>query len=131
ATQAGNALNSSVDTMVSEVKTQDKSANVTITTQTVTSGDGSTVSGYQDYTSAVAAIDKQNKDNLSKYESKKKDADAIVAKNLLIQKANEDGVAKAKADNEAIDKRNQAGQKAVDDENKAGQAAVDAHNKDQ
>ncbi|WP_153057054.1 hypothetical protein, partial [Streptococcus suis] len=29
ATQAGNALNSSVDTMVSEVKTQDKSASVT------------------------------------------------------------------------------------------------------
>ncbi|WP_153052882.1 hypothetical protein, partial [Streptococcus suis] len=67
ATQAGNALNSSVDTMVSEVKTQDKSASVTITTQTVTSGDGSTVSGYQDYTSAVTAIDKQNKDNLAEF----------------------------------------------------------------
>ncbi|HFR3901129.1 TPA: putative cross-wall-targeting lipoprotein signal domain-containing protein, partial [Streptococcus suis] len=131
ATQAGKALNSSVDSTASKIKDQDQSATVTITTQTVPSGDGSTVSGYQDYTSAVTAIDKQNKDNLSEYESKKKDADAIVAKNLLIQKANEDGVAKAKADNEAIDKRNQAGQKAVDDENKAGQAAVDAHNKDQ
>ncbi|AEJ25756.1 glucan-binding protein [Streptococcus equi subsp. zooepidemicus ATCC 35246] len=131
ATQAGKSLNSSVDTTVSEVKTQAKSANVTITTQTVPSGDGSTISGYQDYTSAVAAIDKQNKDNLAEYESKKKVADAIVAKNLQIQKENEAGLAKAKADNEAIDKRNQAGQKAVDDENKAGQAAVDAYNKDQ
>lgn len=131
ATQAGKDLNSSVDTMVSEVKTQDKFTNVTITTQTVSSGDGSTDSGYQDYLSSVTAIDKQNKDNLSEYESKKKDADAIVAKNLVTQKENEAGLAKAKADNEAIDKRNQVGQKAVDDENKTSQAAVDAYNKDQ
>lgn len=131
ATQAGKALNHSVDSTVSKIKGQDQSANVTVTTQTVPSGDGSTVSGYQDYTSAVTAIDKQNKNNLAEYESKKKAADAIVAKNLQIQKENEAGLAKAKADNEAIDKRNQAGQKAVDDENKAGQAAVDTYNKDQ
>ena len=119
ATQAGNILNSSVDTTVSEVKTQDKFADVTVTTQTVPSGDGSAISGYEAYMSSVAAIDKQNKDNLAEYESKKKVADAIVAKNLATQKENETGLAKAKADNEAIDKRNQAGQKAIDDENKA------------
>lgn len=131
ATKAGEALNSSVDTAVSEVKTQDKSANVTITTQTVSSGDGSTVSGYQDYRSSVTAIDKQNKDNLAEYKLKKNAADAIVTKNLATQKENEAGLAKAKADNEAITKRNQAGQQAIDDENKVGQAAVDIYNKNQ
>lgn len=131
ATKAGEALNSSVDTAVSEVKTQDKSANVTVTTQTVSSGDGSTVSGYQDYRSFVTAIDKQNKDNLAEYKLKKNAADAIVAKNLATQKENEAGLAKAKADNEAITKRNQAGQQAIDDENKVGQAAVDTYNKNQ
>lgn len=131
ATQAGKALNSSVDTTASEVKTQDKSANVTITTQTVPSGEGSTVSGYQDYTSAVAAIDKQNKASLADYITKKQAADAITAKNLAVQKENEAGLANAKAENEAITKRNQAGQKAIDDENKAGQAAVDTYNKNQ
>ncbi|HEX1351924.1 TPA: SspB-related isopeptide-forming adhesin [Streptococcus pneumoniae] len=131
ATQAGKALNSSVDTTASEVKTQDKSANVTITTQTVPSGEGSTVSGYQDYTSAVAAIDKQNKVSLADYITKKQAADAITAKNLAVQKENEAGLANAKAENEAITKRNQAGQKAIDDENKAGQAAVDTYNKNQ
>lgn len=131
ATQAGKALNSSVDTTASEVKTQDKSANVTITTQTVPSGEGSTVSGYQDYTSAVAAIDKQNKASLADYITKKQAADAITAKNLAVQKENEAGLANAKVENEAITKRNQAGQKAIDDENKAGQAAVDTYNKNQ
>lgn len=131
ATKAGEALNSSVDTAVSEVKTQDKSANVTVTTQTVSSGDGSTVSVYQDYRSFVTAIDKQNKDNLAEYKLKKNAADAIVAKNLATQKENEAGLAKAKADNEAITKRNQAGQQAIDDENKVGQAAVDTYNKNQ
>ncbi|VKC92964.1 Agglutinin receptor [Streptococcus pneumoniae] len=131
ATQAGKALNSSVDTTASEVKTQDKSANVTITTQTVPSGEGSTVSGYQDYTSAVAAIDKQNKASLADYITKKQAADAITAKNIAVQKENEAGLANAKAENEAITKRNQAGQKAIDDENKAGQAAVDTYNKNQ
>lgn len=131
ATQAGNGLNSSVDTKVSEVKTQDKFADVTVTTQTVSSGDGSTVPGYQDYMSSVATIDQKNKDNLSEYVTKKKAADAIVAKNLATQKENETGLAKTKADNEAIDKRNQAGQKAIDDENKAGQAAVDEYNNNQ
>ncbi|HET5228883.1 TPA: LPXTG cell wall anchor domain-containing protein [Streptococcus pneumoniae] len=131
ATQAGKALNSSVDTTASEVQTQDKSANVTITTQTVPSGEGSTVSGYQDYTSAVAAIDKQNKASLADYITKKQAADAITAKNLAVQKENEAGLANAKAENEAITKRNQAEQKAIDDENKAGQAAVDTYNKNQ
>lgn len=131
ATQAGKALNSSVDTTASEVQTQDKSANVTITTQTVPSGEGSTVSGYQDYTSAVAAIDKQNKASLADYITKKQAADAITAKNLAVQKENEAGLANAKAENEAITKRNQAGQKAIDDENKAAQAAVDTYNKNQ
>ncbi|CJB79281.1 Agglutinin receptor [Streptococcus pneumoniae] len=131
ATQAGKALNSSVDTTASEVKTQDKSANVTITTQTVPSGEGSTVSGYQDYTSAVVAIDKQNKASLADYITKKQAADAITAKNIAVQKENEAGLANAKAENEAITKRNQAGQKAIDDENKAGQAVVDTYNKNQ
>lgn len=131
ATKAGKALNSSVDTTASEVKTQDKSANVTITTQTVPSGEGSTVSGYQDYISAIAAIDKQNKASLADYITKKQAADAITAKNLAVQKENEAGLANAKAENEAITKRNQAGQKAIDDENKAGQAAVDTYNNNQ
>ena len=37
ATQAGKALNHSVDSTVSKTKDQDQSANVTVTTQTVTS----------------------------------------------------------------------------------------------
>lgn len=131
ATQAGNTLNNSVDSTISELKCQDKSANVTVTAQTVSSGDGSTVPGYRDYMSSVATIDQRNKDNLSEYVTKKKAADAIVAKNLATQKENETGLAKAKADNEAIDKRNQAGQKAIDDENKAGKAAVDEYNNNQ
>ena len=131
ATQAGNTLNSSVDSTISELKRQDKSADVTVTTQTVSSGDGSTVPGYQDYMSSVATIDQKNKDNLAEYVTKKKAADALVAENLATQKENETGLAKAKADNEAIDKRNQAGQKAIDDENKAGQAAVDEYNNNQ
>ncbi|WP_224212496.1 SspB-related isopeptide-forming adhesin [Streptococcus agalactiae] len=131
ANTAGNGLNSSVDSTISELKRQDKSADVTVTTQTVSSGDGSTVSDYQDYISSVSTIDQKNKNNLAEYVTKKKAADAIIAKNLAAQKENEAGVAKAKADNEAIDKRNQAGQKAIDNENKAGQAAVDEYNNNQ
>ena len=41
ATQAGNTLNHSVDDKVSTVKNQDPNANVTVKTQTVSSGDGS------------------------------------------------------------------------------------------
>lgn len=72
ATQAGNGLNSSVDSTISELKRQDKSTDVTVTTQTVSSGDGSTVSGYQDYISSVATINQKNKDNLAEYVTKKK-----------------------------------------------------------
>ena len=129
ATQAGNDVNAAVDSTVSRLKEQDKAADITVTTQTVPSGDGSSISGYKDYVMAVSTIDKQNKDNLADYVSKKQAADAIVAKNLAIQKENEAGIAKAKAENAAIDKRNQAGQKAIDDENKIGQAAVDEYNK--
>lgn len=131
ATQAGNGSNSLVDSTISKLKSKDKSADVTVTTQTVSSGDGSTVSGYQDYISSVATIDQKNKENLAEYVTKKKAADVLVAKNFATQKENETGLAKAKADNEAIDKRNQAGQKAIDDENKAGQAAVDKYNNNQ
>lgn len=77
---------------------------------------------------AIATIDKENQANLSDYLSKKKAADAIVAKNLLIQKSNDEGLAKVKAENDAITKRNQEGQAAIDAANKAGQAAVEQEN---
>ncbi len=130
ATQVGDRFNQSVDTTVSELKAQFSDANVTVHTEEVSSGDGTTVSGYEDYTATVATIDKANKNHLADYLTKKQVADAIVAKNLAIQKENEAGLAKAKTENEAIDKRNKAGQQAIDDENKAGQAAVDKVNKD-
>lgn len=131
ATQAGNTLNHSVDDKVSTVKNQDPNANVTVKTQTVSSGDGSQISDYKNYVASIATIDKQNQANLSDYLAKKKAVDAIVAKNLLIQKENEEGLAKAKEENDAIAKRNQDGQAAIDAANKAGQTAVDAYNKNQ
>lgn len=77
---------------------------------------------------AIATIDKENQANLSDYLSKKKAADAIVAKNLLIQKSNDEGLAKVKAENAAITKRNQEGQATIDAVNKAGQVAVNQEN---
>ncbi|HGD0789135.1 TPA: SspB-related isopeptide-forming adhesin [Streptococcus agalactiae] len=130
AEQTGTGLNYSVDTTVSELKSQDQNAHVTVNTQTVKSGDGTSVSGYQEYVKSVAAIDKKNKANLADYRTKKQAADAVVAKNQLIQKENEAGLAKAKAENEAIDRRNKEGQKAVDEANKAGQAAVEQANQE-
>ncbi|MER0123182.1 SspB-related isopeptide-forming adhesin [Streptococcus sp. ZJ93] len=130
ANQVGNNLNQSVDTTISELKARFSDANVTVRTEEVSSGDGTAVSGYKDYTATVTTIDKTNKGNLADYLTKKQAADAIVENNLAIQKENEAGLAKAKADNEAITKRNKEGQQAVDDENKAGQAAVDKANKD-
>lgn len=128
ATQAGNVFNQSVDDKISEVKKQSPNANVTVTTQTISSGDGTQISDYKNYVSAIATIDKQNQANLSDYLTQKKAADTIVAKNLLIQKANEEGLAKAKAENDAITERNQEGKAAIDAANKAGQAAVDQEN---
>ncbi len=86
ATQAGNALNSSVDSTISELKCQDKSANVTVTTQTVSSGDGSTVSGYQDYISSVATINQKNKDNLAEYVTKKKPQTPLLRRTWLLKR---------------------------------------------
>ncbi|MEY8462300.1 SspB-related isopeptide-forming adhesin [Streptococcus merionis] len=124
ATQAGNALNQAVDAKMSELN----NPKVSVATKTVTAGDGTTSSGYTDYVTAVSLIDQQNKDNLADYLAKKEASDAIVEKNLAIQKENEAGMAKAQAENEAIAKRNQAGKEAIDAENVAGQVAVDKRN---
>ncbi len=128
ASQAGNSLNSFVSEKVSEVKAKDATAEVTVTTREVSSGDGSSPSSYKDYTATVEMVNQENKDNLANYLKEKEVADELAAKNLQIQKENEAGLAKAKAENEAIEQRNQEKKRAVDEANKAGQAAVDEAN---
>ncbi|EHI69574.1 putative cross-wall-targeting lipoprotein signal [Streptococcus ictaluri 707-05] len=82
ATQAGNVLNQAVDAKVSEL---DKSK-VSIATETVTSGDGKSVSGYTDYVNAISLIDQQNKDNLADYLAKKKQVMPLLKRISLFKK---------------------------------------------
>ncbi|MFS9142052.1 SspB-related isopeptide-forming adhesin [Streptococcus infantis] len=128
--QTGKETNAWVDTKVNDLKSQYADADVTVKEQVVSSGNGTSVLDYTNYGKAVETIQSTNEQALADYLTKKTKADDIVAKNQVIQKENEAGLAKAKADNEAIERCNQAGQTAVDAENRAGQAAVDQANQE-
>lgn len=103
---------------------------MTVNEQVVSAGNGTSVLDYTNYGKAVETIQLTNEQAVADYLTKKTKADDIVAKNQAIQKENEAGLAKAKVDNEVIERRNQAGQAAVDTENRAGQAAVDQANQE-
>ena len=126
----GKETNAWVDTKVNDLKSQYADADVTVKEQVVSSGNGTSVLDYTSYGKAVETIQSTNEQAVADYLTKKTKADDIVAKNQVIQKENESGLAKAKADNEAIERRNQAGKAAVDAENRAGQAAVDQANQE-
>ena len=103
---------------------------MTVKEQVVLSRYGTSVLDYTNYGKAVETIQSTNEQAVADYLTKKTNADDIVAKNKEIQKENEAGFAKAKADNEAIERSNQKGQAAVDAENRASQAAVDQANQE-
>ncbi|HGA1217567.1 TPA: GbpC/Spa domain-containing protein, partial [Streptococcus suis] len=128
--QTGKETNAWVDTKVNDLKTRYADADVTVKEQVVSSGNGTSVLDYTKYGKAVETIQSTNEQAVADYLTKKTKADDIVAKNQAIQKENEAGLAKAKADNEAIERRNQVGQAAVDAENRTGQAAVDQANQE-
>ncbi len=130
ANQTGKETNAWVDTKVNDLKTRYADADVTVKEQVVSSGNGTSVLDYTNYGKAVETIQSTNEQAVADYLTKKTKADDIVAKNQAIQKENEAGLAKAKADNEAIERRNQVGQAAVDAENRTGQAAVDQANQE-
>ena len=130
ANQTGKETNTWVEAKVNDLQFQYADADVTVKEQVVSSGNGTSVLDYTNYGKAVETIQSTNEQALADYLTKKTKADDIVAKNQVIQKENEAGLAKAKADNEAIERRNQEGQAAVDAENRAGQAAVDQANQE-
>nr|HEV9927386.1 glucan-binding protein [Streptococcus pneumoniae] len=130
ANQTGKETNTWVDTKANDLKKQYADADVTVKEQVVSSGNGTSVLDYTNYRKAVETIQSTNEQAVADYLTKKTKADEIVAKNQVIQKENEAGLAKAIADNEAIERHNQAGQAAVDSENRAGQAAVDQANQE-
>ncbi|HEM3629180.1 TPA: LPXTG cell wall anchor domain-containing protein [Streptococcus suis] len=130
ANQTGKETNAWVDAKVNDLKSQYSDADVTVKEQVVSSGNWTSVFDYTNYGKAVETIQSTNEQAVADYLTKKSKVDDIVAKNQVIQKENEAGLAKAKADNEAIERRNQEGQAAVDAENRAGQAAVDQANQE-
>ncbi|WP_153059153.1 hypothetical protein, partial [Streptococcus suis] len=93
-------------TKVNDLKTRYADADVTVNEQVVSSGNGTAVLDYTNYGKAVETIQSTNEQAVADYLTKKTKADEIVAKNQVIQKENEAGLAKAKADNEAIERRN-------------------------
>lgn len=130
ANQTGKETNTWVEAKVNDLQSQYADADVTVKEQVVSSGNGTSVLDYTNYGKAVETIQSTNEQAVADYLTKKNKADDIVAKNQVIQKENEAGLAKAKADNEAIERRNQESQAAVDAENRAGQAAVDQANQE-
>lgn len=130
ANQTGKETNTWVEGKVNDLQSQYADADVTVKEQVVSSGNGTSVLDYTNYGKAVETIQSTNEQALADYLTKKNKADDIVAKNQVTQKENEAGLAKAKVDNEAIERRNQEGQAAVDAENRAGQAAVDQANQE-
>ncbi|HFH6676195.1 TPA: SspB-related isopeptide-forming adhesin [Streptococcus agalactiae] len=106
--QTGKETNAWVDTKVNDLKTRYADADVTVNEQVVSAGNGTSVLDYTNYGKAVETIQTTNEQAVADYLTKKTKADDIVAKNQAIQKENEAGLAKAKADNEAIERRNQA-----------------------
>lgn len=123
-------LEKDVNATVSDLTNRFSNAKVTVTDKTITSGDGTSPEAYEGYTKLVQGVSEQNKAAIDTYVTKKTEADAQTAKNKQIEAENAAGLAKAKGDNDAITKRNQAGQAAIDEENRRGQAAVDQANKD-
>ncbi|WP_074411136.1 SspB-related isopeptide-forming adhesin [Streptococcus suis] len=130
AEDAAKKLEKDVATTVSDMNHRFSNAKVTVTDKTITSGDGTSPEAYEGYTKLVQGVSDQNQSAIATYVAKKTEADAQTAKNKQIEAENAAGLAKAKEDNEAITKRNQAGQVAIDEENRRGQAAVDQANKD-
>lgn len=123
-------LEKDVNATVSDLTNRFSNAKVTVTDKTITSGDGTSPEAYEGYTKLVQGVSEQNQAAINTYVTKKTEADAQTAKNKQIEAENAAGLAKAKEDNDAITKRNQAGQAAIDEENRRGQAAVDQANKD-
>lgn len=123
-------LEKDLNVTVSDLTNRFSNAKVTVTDKTITSGDGTSPEAYEGYTKLVQGVSEQNKAAIDTYVTKKTEADAQTAKNKQIEAENAAGLAKAKEDNDAITKRNQAGQAAIDEENRRGQAAVDQANKD-
>ncbi|MEG3288874.1 GbpC/Spa domain-containing protein [Streptococcus suis] len=130
AEDAAKKLEKDVATTVSDMNHRFSNAKVRVTDKTITSGDGTSPEAYEGYTKLVQGVSDQNQSAIATYVAKKTEADAQTAKNKQIEAENAAGLAKAKEDNEAITKRNQAGQVAIDEENRRGQAAVDQANKD-
>lgn len=106
ANQTGKETNAWVDTKVNDLKTRYADADVTVKEHVVSSGNGTSELDYTNYGKAVETIQSINEQAVADYLTKKTKADDIVAKNQAIQKENEAGLAKAKADNEAIVQRN-------------------------
>ncbi|MGV3353403.1 putative cross-wall-targeting lipoprotein signal domain-containing protein [Streptococcus orisratti] len=106
ANQTGKETNAWVDTKVNDLKTRYADADVTVKEHVVSSGNGTSELDYTNYGRAVETIQSINEQAVADYLTKKTKADDIVAKNQAIQKENEAGLAKAKADNEAIVQRN-------------------------
>ncbi|WP_422803646.1 putative cross-wall-targeting lipoprotein signal domain-containing proteiin [Streptococcus sp. FT1-106] len=106
ANQTGKEINAWVDTKVNDLKTRYADADVTVKEHVVSSGNGTSELDYTNYGKAVETIQSINEQAVADYLTKKTKADDIVAKNQAIQKENEAGLAKAKADNEAIVQRN-------------------------
>ncbi|MGT2925605.1 SspB-related isopeptide-forming adhesin [Streptococcus cuniculipharyngis] len=123
-------LEKDVNASVSDLTKRFSNVKVRVTDKTITSGDGTSPEAYESYTKLVKGVSEQNQAAIDTYVTKKTEADAQTAKNKQIEAENVAGLAKAKEDNEAITKRNQAGQAAIDEENRRGQAAVDQANKD-
>ncbi|HEM6344866.1 TPA: hypothetical protein U2D21_002195, partial [Streptococcus suis] len=99
--QTGQETNAWVDTKVNDLKSQYADADVTVKEQVVSSRNGTSVLDYTNYGKTVETIQSTNEQAVADYLTKKTKADDIVAKNQAIQKENEAGLAKAKADNEA------------------------------
>lgn len=130
AEDATKKLEKDINATVSDLTNRFLNAKVTVTDKTITSGDGTSPEAYVGYAKLVQGVNEQNQTTINTYVTKKTEADAQTAKNKQIEAENTAGLAKAKEDNEAITKRNQAGQAAIDEENRRGQAAVDQANKD-
>lgn len=103
-------------------------AKIQVTQKEVKSGDGTSKSNFDNYTKAIQAVVESNQESLETYRTLKSQAEATKAKNQTIQAKNQAGLARMREENEAIAKRNQAGQAAVDLANKTEKEAVDRRN---
>ncbi len=103
ANQTGKETNTWVDTKVNDLKSQYADADVTVKEQVVSSGNRTSVLDYTNYGKAVETIQTTNEQAVADYLTKENTRQMNCCKNQAIQKENEAGLAKAKADNEAIE----------------------------